>query len=209
MEQFRGFSLCPLQAVDKLPGLPGARRAWAVVEHTRKPGGLPRPERRGHLRAGTPAPAGGEWGRQVSKRPLRHTPIGCLFYGAIPRLLSLPVAVSMPWFTCRIAGKVADGCKATWTNAQRLPRRGEPPRRSRWGGGESTARRIKRPRRLPHPIPETESESNLVRFLLCIEVPFFSTYQPKMKHRLQGDKKTLASDCRMPGLTSEQSRRKN
>ena len=25
-----------------------------------------------------------------------------------------------------------------------------------------------------------------------------------MKHRLQGDKKTLASDCRMPGLTSEQ-----
>ncbi|MBQ7024060.1 MAG: hypothetical protein IJN29_10780 [Akkermansia sp.] len=24
----------------------------------------------------------------------------------------------------RIAGKVADGCKATWTNAQRLPRKG-------------------------------------------------------------------------------------
>ncbi|MBQ3143446.1 MAG: hypothetical protein IJB89_02920 [Akkermansia sp.] len=28
-----------------------------------------------------------------------------------------------------------------------------------------------------------------------------------MKHRLQGDKKTLASDGRMPGLTSEQPRR--
>ena len=54
-----------LRAVHELPGSPGARRARAVVEHTRKPGGLPRPERRGHLRAGTPAPAGGEWGRQV------------------------------------------------------------------------------------------------------------------------------------------------
>lgn len=27
LEQFRGFSPCPLQAVDKIPGLPGARRA--------------------------------------------------------------------------------------------------------------------------------------------------------------------------------------
>ena len=55
MEQFRGFSPCPLRVMDKLPGSPGARRARAVVEHTRKPGGLPRPERRGHLRAGTSA----------------------------------------------------------------------------------------------------------------------------------------------------------
>ncbi len=47
-----------LRAMDKLPGLPGALRARAVVEHTRKPGGLPRPERRGHLRAGTPALSG-------------------------------------------------------------------------------------------------------------------------------------------------------
>ena len=102
----------------------------------------------------------------------KGTHFGCLFYGAILGLLSLPVAVSMPWFPCRIAGKVADGCKATWTNAQRLPRRGEPPRRSRWGGGESTARRIKRSRRLPHPPPETESESNLVRFLFFIDFQY-------------------------------------
>ena len=73
MEQFRGFSPCPLRVMDKLPGSPGARRARAVVEHTRKPGGLPRPERRGHLRAGTPAPARGERGRQVSERPRRYT----------------------------------------------------------------------------------------------------------------------------------------
>ena len=55
MEQFRGFSPCPLRAMGMLPGSPGARRARAVVEHTRQPGGLPRPERRGHLRVGTPA----------------------------------------------------------------------------------------------------------------------------------------------------------
>ena len=47
-----------LRAVHELPGSPGARRARAVVEHTRKPGGLPRPERRGHLRADTPAQPG-------------------------------------------------------------------------------------------------------------------------------------------------------
>ena len=77
--------------------------------------------------------------------------MGAFLHGAIPGLLTpLPVAVNMPWFPCRSAGKVADGCKATWTNAQRLPRRGEPPRRSRWGGGESTAHRIKRPRRYTH-----------------------------------------------------------
>ena len=69
------FGLLPdlLRSVDKLPGLPGARRARAVVEYTRKPSGLPRPERRGHLRACTPAPAGGEWGRQISERPRRYT----------------------------------------------------------------------------------------------------------------------------------------
>ena len=71
--------------MDKLPCSPGARRARAVVEHTRKPGGLPRPERRGHLRAGTPAHAGGEWGRQVSERSRRYPhpslyPIGYLFF---------------------------------------------------------------------------------------------------------------------------------
>jgi len=47
-----------LRAVHELPGSPGARRARAVVEHTRKPSGLPRPERRGLLRAGTPAGRG-------------------------------------------------------------------------------------------------------------------------------------------------------
>ena len=36
-----------------------------------------------------------------------------------------------------LGSKPADGCKAGWTNTQCLPRRGEPPRRSRWGGGES------------------------------------------------------------------------
>ena len=97
-------------------------------------------------------------------------PIGCLFYGAIPGLLSLPVAVSMPWFTCRIAGKVADGCKATWTNAQRLPRRGEPPRRSRWGGGESTARRIKRPRRYTHPSKKPNQKT--IWFGFCFPLIF-------------------------------------
>ena len=67
------FTPDQLRMMDKLPGSPGACKARAVVEHTRKPGGLPRPERRGHLRAGTPAPAGGEWGRQISERPRRHT----------------------------------------------------------------------------------------------------------------------------------------
>ncbi len=97
---------------------------------------------------------------QGFESPMLHkkgTHSGCLFYGALPGLLTpLPVAVSMPWFPCRIAGKVADGCKATWTNAQRLPRRGEPPRRSRWGGGESTARRIKRPLRYTHRSTQSE-----------------------------------------------------
>ena len=31
-------------------------------------------------------------------------------------------------------------------------------------------------------------------------MPIFSNRQPKMKHRLQGDKKPLASDGREPGL---------
>ena len=52
-----GFSR-PLPCCGRCMSSPvyrAARRARAVVEHTRKPGELPRPERRGHLRAGTPA----------------------------------------------------------------------------------------------------------------------------------------------------------
>ena len=36
---------------------------------------------------------------------------GCLFYGAIPGLLSLPVAVRMPWIPCRIAGASRQGAR--------------------------------------------------------------------------------------------------
>ena len=65
-----------LRAVHELPGSPGARRARALVEHTRKPGLRGRSLRRSPL--GSRAPRGedtsepvprpqpgGEWGRQV------------------------------------------------------------------------------------------------------------------------------------------------
>ena len=107
----------------------------------------------------------------------KGTHLGCLFYGAIPGLLPLPVAVSMPWFPCRIAGKVADGCKATWTNAQRLPRRGEPPRRSRWGGGESTARRIKRPRRYTH-LSKKPNQKAMGQVLTLWNLIFYTKIRP-------------------------------
>ena len=105
-------------------------------------------------------------------------------------LTPLPVAVSMPWFPCRIAGKVADGCKATWTNAQRLPRRGEPPRRSRWGGGESTARRIKRPRRYTH--PSQKPNQKLIWFGFCFAL-IFNTHTRLGVARLQA----RAPPCRV------------
>ncbi len=65
-----------------LPGSPGARRARAVVEHTRKPGGLPRPERRGHLRAGTPAQPGASGVVRSLNGRVATPHFGCLFrYG--------------------------------------------------------------------------------------------------------------------------------
>ena len=90
MEQFRVLSPSALlRAVHELPGLPGARRARAVVEHTRKPGGLPRPERRGHLRAGTSAtPRASGAVRSLNGRVA--TPhFGCLFAWSITGLLTL------------------------------------------------------------------------------------------------------------------------
>ena len=58
---------CPLREMGKLPGSPGARRARAVVEHTRKPGLRGRSLRRSPL--GSRAPRGEDTSEPIP-RPL-------------------------------------------------------------------------------------------------------------------------------------------
>ena len=93
-----------LRAVHELPGSPGARRARAVVEHTRKPG--------------------------LRGRSLRRSPLG--------------------------------------SRAPRGEDTSEPVPRPSRGRVGSSGQGFEFP--MLHLIPETESESNLVRFLLFIDL---------------------------------------
>ena len=177
------FGLLPdlLRSVDKLPGLPGARRARAVVEHTRKPGGLPRPERRGRLRAGTPALPGAS-GAVWSVNGRDATPIhlsahfGCLFYGAIPGLLPpcpLQAVDKLPG---------SPGARRARAVVEHTRKPGGLPRPERRGhlractpalpGASGAVRSANGRVATPHPPPETESENNMVRFLLCIDFQY-------------------------------------